>query len=98
VVKRRKDREEASRRKAATAKEASKEKRKEKRKAAREVIAADTQETGTKRKWVGGEEGRGNKKAKTEKDGDVKVGATEVGKIIAAKRFRKKLERGKKGK
>jgi nucleolar protein 4 len=97
VVKRRKDREEASRRKAATTKEASKEKRKEKRKAARDVVEADKEETRTKRKRVGGDEGKGSKKAKTEKDGDVKVGATEVGKIIAAKRFRKKLERGKKG-
>jgi nucleolar protein 4 len=98
VVKRRKDREEASRRKAATAKEVSKEKRKEKRKAAREVVEAETAETSSKRKRVGGEDGKASKKVKTGKDSDVKVGATEVGKIIAAKRFRKKLERGKKGK
>ena len=62
------------------------------------VKDSHTQETGIKRKRVGGDEGKGSKKAKAEKDGDVKVGATEVGKIIAAKRFRKKLERGKKGK
>lgn len=98
VVKRRKDREEASRRKAATAKESSKEKRKERRKAARETDEMESVKTGTKRKRTGGEDRNGSKKVKSDKDGDVKVGTTEVGKIIAAKRFRKKLERGKKGK
>ena len=98
VVKRRKDREEASRRKAAATKEVSKEKRKERRKATRGIVETETMDTGNKRKLSGGEDKKVNKKVKTEKDGEVKVGATEVGKIIAAKRFRKKLEHGKKRK
>ena len=100
VVKRRKDREEASRRKAVAAKDASKEKKKEKGKAARESNEMEPVKTVMKRKRTGGEArtGTGNKRVKTGKDGDVEVGSTEVGKIIAAKRFRKKLERGKKGK
>ena len=54
-------------------------------------------ETGGKRKTTRMEEREG-KKRKVGMGREVKVGETDVGKIIGAKRFRRKLERGRKGK
>lgn len=90
VVKRRKEREEASRRKAIAAKEAEKEKRKD----GKVPVAVDT--PGKRKTTEDG--GKAGKKRKVENGTKVKVGETDVGKIIGAKRFRRKLERGRKGK
>jgi nucleolar protein 4 len=95
VVKRRREREEAARRKAEGLKEAEKTKKEGKTQAA----AAETDASGKRKR--GGKDvtaAGGSKKRKTESTDDNKVSSTEVGKIIGAKRFRKKLERGKKGK
>lgn len=102
VVKRRKDREDANRRKAAAAKVAEN----DKRKATKDSVTTNSAKQGSgKRKWAG-EDGmdkdNANKKRKAEEKADavlkVKPGATDVGKIIGAKRYRRKLERGRKGK
>jgi nucleolar protein 4 len=96
VVKRRKEREEAARRKAFASKEAEKNKKDEHESA---PTAADKS---GKRKRDGKEVP--SKSAKKRKSSDhnagegEKVGSTDVGKIIGAKRFRRKLERGRKGK
>jgi nucleolar protein 4 len=97
VVKRRKDREEAARRKAVNMKEAEKNKTNQK-----EAVPAAGDKSG-KRKWEGKDTSTKFAKKKKTTDGatvegEAKVGSTEVGKIIGAKRFRRKLERGRKGK
>src|SRR5579859_359743 len=100
VVKRRRDREEASRRKAAALKEAENAKKKDKVQA----VASEEKTTGKRKRDVKDAESIGKpKKMRTESHAasatsDTKVGSVEVGKIIGAKRFRKKLERGRKGK
>jgi nucleolar protein 4 len=94
VVKRRKEREDAARRKAFALKEAEKAKSEGKRQdEAPEAETSDKRKRGAKDTTATGP----SKKRKTEKS-DTKVDSTEVGKIIGAKRFRRKLERGKKGK
>lgn len=97
VVKRRKDREEASRRKAVALKEA------EKAKKADKAQATTSEEKATGKRKRDGKDSQSTvrpKKMRSEKGAtsDTKVDSAEIGKIIGAKRFRKKLERGRKGK
>jgi nucleolar protein 4 len=90
VVKRRQEREAAARRKAIALKEADAAK-------AAEEKTYEIEESSGKRKR--GDKDSANKKRKGENDTGQEVKVDEnVGKIIGAKRFRRKLERGKKGK